>query len=106
MREIKEDERKVDQQRRGIAGTGVRAHDLWTQRGRFKEGCVDSWSGGRTHMASVTSHFDSEVHHCDIRHVGRYKTRGDASIAETDVDTERELLKGGQMGLHSGERAG
>ena len=41
MREIKEDERKVDQQRRGIAGTGVQAHDLWTQRGRFKEGFVE-----------------------------------------------------------------
>ena len=54
-------------------------------------------------MASVTSHFDSELRHRDIRHVGRYKTRGDASIAGTDVDRERErereILKWGRMGL-------
>ena len=52
-------------------------------------------------MASVTSHFDSELHHCDIRHVGRYKTRGDAYLVGTDLDRqrEREISKWGRMGL-------
>ena len=49
LREIREEERKVDQQRRGIAGTGVQAHDLWTQRGRFKEGFVELEGGLTSH---------------------------------------------------------
>ena len=50
----KQRNRKVEQQRRGRAWTGVLAHDLWTHRGKGG-GCRWGWMGGRGERTRNTS---------------------------------------------------